>query len=176
MLVKKKCKVSPYYFKKCPLCNKYICYFCKRSFAEENKGKYCCKKLSLNNLFFIYGLFYLKDMNQLDNVSFKLFLSLDLIPLMSWPLYSASFFRLLFNNLILKEKKWKYQSEPNSSHEDYINNFCCPSFIVSIVIGYSFVLSLCYGIINIYLKITLLIISLFTKFFPYKYYIKFSFL
>ena len=171
---KKNCKIIPYYFKKCPLCNKYACYFCKRNFVEERKNTFCCKKLSLYNLFFNYGFFYLKDMNQLNtktNCDFIGILILDLITLFSWFFYSMIFFSSLFFSSILKEQMWKHQSEPYSNYAEYFNKSNNGLFFGIIIFGYSFALSICYTIINIYLKIILLIISLFTKFYPYKYYV-----
>ena len=45
---KSECKTLPFYFKKCPLCNNHICYFCERNSKQpiERNGN-CCPKLSL---------------------------------------------------------------------------------------------------------------------------------
>ena len=53
---KKICKTLPLYYKQCPSCNNYICYFCGRVTNQPIRESHnCCPKLRLYYLFFYVG-------------------------------------------------------------------------------------------------------------------------
>ena len=78
----------------------------------------------------------------------------------------------LFFGLLLKEKKWKKQIENDMSYANYIcrdeengkKNF----FIIIFTLN-GLVLTICFTIFVFNFNILILIISLFTKFYPLKY-------
>ena len=96
---KKACKIddghNDYYFKQCPLCKNYICYFCKRIRNYPIGVGRCCALSHLYYIFFIKGFQYCKNHSKLDNKSkryFKIRLILDLIPLTKCFCYYIFFF------------------------------------------------------------------------------------
>ena len=64
---KKECKIFPFYFKQCPFCNNYVCYFCERNskIPIEKNGK-CCVLLRLYYLLFHLGFGDLKSEDDKD--------------------------------------------------------------------------------------------------------------
>ena len=177
---KAECKINNannhYYCKKCPLCKNYICYFCERiRHNPRDNRKKCCVLSSLYYIFFINGFKFCKDYSQFDDYlkgNFKFFLILDLIPLTKCFLYSMSPIPFLFFGLLLKEKKWKKQIDNDMSYGDYIcrgeENGIQTFFIIIFTLN-GLVLTICFTIIAFYFNILILIISLFTKFYPLKY-------
>ena len=103
---------------------------------------------------------------------FTSYLIYDLIPLTKFILYSIAFFLFLFFGLLLKEKKWKKQIDNDMSYGDYIcrdEENGIQTFFIIIFILNGLVLTICFTIIAFYFNILILIISLFTKFYPLKY-------
>ena len=170
---KKECKTSHYSYKQCPLCKNYICYFCERIRHNINDdGKFCCISLILYKIFFVNGFFY-KDYSQLNEYSkkeFKKFIILDLIPLTKWFMLVSLFWSILFAKLLLKDKKWKKQKDYYTTYDIYILNEKYTELLFFIImITFGFPLSICYTIITMYFNILILLVSLFTKFYPLKY-------
>ena len=176
---KAECKINNannhYYCKKCPLCKNYICYFCERISDNPREREKCCVLSSLYYIFFINGFIFCKDYSQFDDYlkgNFTFYLIFDLIPLTKCFLYSISSIPFLFFGLLLKEKKWKKQIDNDMSYGDYIcrdEENGIQTFFIIIFILNGLVLTICFTIIAFYFNILILIISLFTKFYPLKY-------
>jgi hypothetical protein len=176
---KKECEIDDEnnicYFKRCHLCKNYICYFCERirQNPKEDKmyRKYCCVLLNLYYLFFIKGFKYCKDYSQLDyneKSEFKLYLKYTLIPLIKCFWYSIRFFSLLFDDLLLKDKKLKKQINNDLTYQNYLDDGKY-IFIAFCVVVNGITNIICYTIIFYIFDILILIVSLFTKFNPLKY-------
>ena len=180
----KNCEAEPYYKKRCPLCKKYICYFCKSqesNSAELNRG-YCCIKLFIHDLLFYSGKQYLKgkDFDWIDR-PFRNITILSILPLTGFIAYSIVFFNVLLFELIIKrnpkENKLHGENELYLFHDKkiytdyYFFTFSYPNLFTSLIYLSGLSFSICYTIYDIYFKILLLIISLFTKFYPFKYFI-----
>ena len=79
------------------------------------------------------------------------------------------FFLNLFILLLLKDKKWKKQINNDTTYEFYLGERTLIIFCGIIVILNAISFVICYTIIAFYLNILILIVSLFTKFYPVKY-------
>jgi hypothetical protein len=164
---KKECEIHDndniYYTKNCPKCKNYICYFCEK--IDRNYYD-CCAISRIYYVFFINGIEYCEDDE--EDIDFIYFLIFDLIPLTKCFLYSLLFFRILFFDILLKDKKWKKQiNDHRTYYWQYLDNR--KSIIYLALITYSISYSICYIIIAFYLNILILIVSLFTKFYVLKY-------
>ena len=171
---KKECEIDDNnnhcYCKQCSLCKNYICYFCERiGQGKPYKGN-CCILSRLYYLFFVNGpregkkdfsRIYLEETNH-----FIVFIILNLIPFTKYFVNSFSIFLSLFGGLHLKDKKWK-----NYTYVDYICGEEEPFIVFShiILLSTALALSICYTVISLYLNIIILIISVFSKFYPIKY-------
>lgn len=186
-VTKDNCKTLPYYYKQCPLCHNYICYFCKRN-AQEKIGENgnCCIKLRIYYLFFHNGFQFFRGLehiksNQRDNFIFGSIVSF--IPLLSFIALNNSIYFELFRYLLLKDKEWFFDinSLERKNYDCYLNRsfyfrkkkYCLNinNIIDAIIIANSILFSISYTIYDFYLKLCLIIISLFSKFYPWKYYI-----
>jgi len=178
------CEARPYYNKKCPLCNKYICYFCKsqESNSEELYSGYCCIKLFIHNLLFYDAKQYLNGKH--FDMGIKVFRNitiLSILPLTGFITYYILFFNILLFELSIKRspkenklrrKNELYFMDDNKTYTDYyIYTFNYFNLFSNLIYFSGFALSICYTIYDIYFKILFLIISLLTKFYPFKYFI-----
>ena len=163
-VIKENTEINPKYYsyyQTCPLCNNYICYYCRRiiSPSMRNKGN-CCVQLKLDNYFCLGTQDSIKKII-LSNPTY-------FIPLFSFFLFYFISVNLLFFRLILKETK----SSNDKLYYSYLNNH--HGFLIRVIfLLIGFLLTICYTIFDIYFKIIILIISIFTQLYPLKYYIGF---
>ena len=166
----KKCKIllysknednikEPYYSKLCPICKKYICYFCSYSYNYSKYDHlYCCFKRVINISFLISGVNYLKekDLFDCDNLLF-------LIPIMNiLGLFLRTDSLLFYSRASEKSKK-------EGKFEEYSNN----EFYEKMLYIIPFVLGIPYFLIDAYHLIFLYLISIPFKLYPLKYYLGF---
>ena len=148
---KEECKNNKYNIK-CPSCNEYICYFCGKNNTyqiTEFIDIDCCFKLKFY-YFFSNGFANIdKSFNcKYYNILFLL------------PFTGIILFNFLIINLSMIVVKRDLFDGPGNIYT---------SFIIYMSIVHGFMLSICYFFYDIYFKLIALIISLFTKFYPYKY-------
>ena len=163
---KAECKKLPLYFKKCQLCNNYVCYFCGRNTPNEEDSEKCCVQLVLYYKFFYNGFQYFKGID--NKQTFYRVLIVELIPAFGLMVNITTIYFLLFSQLLLNAQKRNVKII--MSYEHFLKNSDNLFFIFFL---YSIVMTICYAIYDIYFKAILLIISLFTKFYPLKYFIGF---
>ena len=155
----------------------YICYFCERIKHSKPYNGNCCILSRLYYIFFINGPEEgKKDFSRIYHERtnhFKAFIILNLIPFTKYLVNSFSLFLSLFAGLQLKDKKWKKRI--GYTYWDYIFGIETinpgPFIVCSIIILLAtlLALSLCYTVISLYLNIIILIVSVFSKFYPIKY-------
>ena len=143
-----------------PLCNHSICYYCTRIAYNRNSFGECCLKRRIYYKF-IYDGFLLINIE--DRESLKEDLLLFLCPILSFFLLvcctCSDFFYFLRKNKSNDNQDFYYKDED--------------IFRISILINglMAIILSITYIIYSFYFKIFLLVISIFTKFYPIKYYL-----
>ena len=166
-LSKEDCKTYPFYYKKCPLCNNYICYFCERCTEHPiNEKGNCCPKLRLYYLFFVIGF---KPLNKFNRDCLTI---MSIFPIYSAVSYSIIILNVLFFELKPKHKRMnKYEYIENTYNSYLMNSFCFGFTIFITSLFGEWLLNICYSIYDAYFKIFLLVVSLFTKFCPFKYFI-----
>ena len=174
---KEQCKTPPLYYKNCPLCNNFVCYFCKRntSWNIVNRGN-CCLKLKLYYLFFHSGFQFLKHFDQLneeEKQDFRINLILSYIPFFGFVKSYVLIFDALLFGALLKDKKYKNDLDNlvEKTYNRYINEYYSEIIIVLIILFTGILLSFCFTIYDIYFKLFIMIISLFSKFIPLRYYL-----
>jgi hypothetical protein len=116
--------------------------------------------------FFYDGFKYFKGIDRKQ--TFYRTLIVELIPAFGLMANIISIYFLLFSQLLLNAQKRNVKII--MSYENFLKNFDNLFFIFFL---YSIVMTICYAIYDIYFKAILLIISLFTKFYPLKYFIGF---
>ena len=171
----------PYYYKQCPLCENYVCYFCERnSNAPERRN--CCIKLYL--YYFIFKGFSPNDENikliEEDHSFLCLFIYLIIgsfiMPLMCIFIVYLFFFDRLYIGLLLSDKLLSNKNLLPNKIDTYGRNIKknpCFRRVMSILFLLStFPISISYGMINAYINIFIFIISLFTKFYLYKHLLR----
>ena len=174
---KKEYKVHPCYFKKCPLCNNNVCYFCERNTSKSlNEGGNCCVKLQLYYLFFYSGYEYSKkDLKEIFNEeNFCLIILSLLLPFLNIISIFMIIFASLFLRLSVKDKNLSDNSDNlgKLSYTDLLTKKgMCGLILISIISILTYIFfAICYFFVYYCLILILLIISLFTKFYPFKYY------
>ena len=171
------CNTFPFYFKECPFCHKKICYFCSSTiYSQEEDNGNCCIKRKLYYLFFHNGFAYINNDNlaEINKEDFKYFLILSSIPLIGGFLVIVSFSTFFFFFLELKDIKRKNDVNAlqyGRTYSEYINQYYSHCIILTLYITSFILLSICFFVYDIYFKILLLFISLFSKFYPLKYFI-----
>ena len=157
-----------YYIKKCPLCNNFVCYFCKRNCEMLYSGE-CCVKSRLNYLFFYVGF----ESFRWERCLFgpKLTLLFILMPFTNvLMLFLAIALSLFF---LLKQKKEKIDNDLFLYGIYFLENKTIHFIFISILFILTYILfGICFFLWHSFLMIILLIISLFTEFYPIKYYLK----
>jgi len=148
---------NPYYSMPCPICKKYICYFCSCSYIYSKYSLlYCCRRRILNICFFISAPSYSKDENL-----FNLEIFMFLIPIINilglFRRIETILFFSLPQEISKNEGKFKYY-ENSKFYEIMV-------FIIPIVLGIPFFF------IDIYHIIFLFLISIPFKLYPFKYYL-----
>ena len=174
-----KCKYDNiYYLEKCPLCRRYICYFCGSTYIIALEFFInCCYKRKLKYLFNVGGFKYfkeLKELNKIEKEDFFVILKISLIPLIGIGFFIGITFIGLFYYMKLKDKELKkiiYSNRRHYYYYEYFEEYYSYKFLVVITVLIGFMLSVCYTIYDIYFKIILVFISLFSKFYPLKYYL-----
>lgn len=175
-LSKENCEVYPFYYKNCPLCNNYICYFCERiSIVPLENIVNCCIKSKLNYIF-SNSIKYIKGENQINEISkieFCTSILLQLIPFFNIFLSFLITSEDLLFGLVLKDKNWNYDINilDKKRYLDYFKKYYSFYLIGSIDISIGIFFSVCYCFLDIYFKIFIFLISFFTKFYPLKFYI-----
>jgi hypothetical protein len=174
---KRDCEAIPLYYKKCPLCKNYICYFCHRHRATPpviENSSICCLKLKLNYLFKIKGFEYFKEFNTLTEKKKNDFIMITItffIPIVILFLIFILASNVLFHGLFLKDKKWRNNNNLHGErYYDYFKNYSF-GMMMTLELLQAICYSICYTIYFIYFNVFILIISLFSKFYPLKYII-----
>ena len=174
---KNNCKTFPFYFKECPLCHKQICYFCSGTIYSQNTDNgNCCVRRKLYYLFFHNGFAYfnLDNVAEINREDYKIFFILSLIPLL------GTFFLIIFTSgyffFVLEIKDIKRKNDVNvlqnyRTYADYLNQYYSSCLIITIYVFTYIILTVCFALYDIYFKIILVFISLFSKFYPFKYLI-----
>ena len=179
---KSECRTLPFYYKQCPSCNNYVCYFCKRCtqvpIGEEGN---CCIILILYYFFFHRGFQYVDEFRKsMENeelnctkkiiaiIIINLFIILSLALPWVFTLTIYFFFTIkLYLGLLLSDKAFADRIDllPQEKRTYGKNDF------LMIIIAFLplFPTVVFYAMINIYFMIIILIISLFTKLYPYLY-------
>ena len=133
------CKVYPCFYEQCPICENYICYFCGRN-DEEPINDIKNKGRCCVGLKLYYLIFYFDD-KEISNADFIISLIGYFFPFISLIGILLFFVEEFFFRLILKNKK---------------------IFLTEFFLLISFIIH------DIYIKIIILIISLFNNFMPLK--------
>ena len=167
------CKEEYFYYMKCPLCNKYSCYFCQRTTSGGIIDN-CCIKSKLYYLFCYKGFEYfngIKHLSKTENQDFYIALAIFCIPfIFLFALFVEATNTLAFE-LVLKNKKWRHEVRYfYDKYSDYYSRYYHSyEYIIKLLILKSICYSICYTIYAIYFNIFILFISLFSNFYPLKY-------
>ena len=167
------CKTESFYYKQCPLCNKYICYFCQRTTPRAIDNS-CCIKLNLYYLFCYKGFEYfdgIKNLDQIKRQDFYIVLIIFFIPFIFLFILFIEATNALAFGLLLKNKKWSHEVRYfYDKYSDYYSRYYHSyAYILKLLIIESICYSICYTIYSIYFNIFILFISLFSNFYPLKY-------
>ena len=165
---KEECEIDPRYYKQCPSCKNYTCYFCgsitRYPLNEYYRGQ-CCVKLRLYYIFFYDGFQYLnKDVKEVFfGEMFGIPNCFILLPFLNFfylfvHITCSLYFRLEMNNKNFQNNYYKYYSYDNYKK------------IILIFILTYLLFAICFFWLYSTFIIILLIISLFTKFYPLKYF------
>ena len=169
------CRSYPSYKAECPICKKYICFFCSNSIVNENEkdNVICCLRRRIFKLFFYDGLRYIKKINIndidkqhiLNNNTYIIFF----IPFLNLGFFIIRIFDFLYFSLASKASKRNNVDKLESNIEHLEKKSYHIYFIViSNLISLFFCIS--YFIYSIYFMFFILIISVPFKFLPFKYY------
>ena len=169
---KEECEIDPRYYKQCPSCKNYTCYFCGRitnyPLNEYYKGG-CCAKLRLYYIFFYDGFQYLnKDFKEVCFIEiFGIHNCFILLPFLN-------FFYLVFNitcslYFLLRMKDKNLQNNYYGLYYKHYSDNNYKKIILIFVLTY-LLFSICFFLLYSTFIIILLIISLFTKLYPLKYF------
>ena len=163
---KAECKTLPLFYKKCPLCNDYICYFCGRiTHVPVSKEGNCCVKLKIYYLFFYHGFKSLeKELEPLEYI-------LILLPFLNiLSLFLAIIVSLYFSLQI------KYKNLPDNIdvinqrvYDDILKQYGHHKLIITIFILTYILFAIYFFLWYFCFILILLIICFFTKFYPFKY-------
>ena len=127
--------------------------------------------LFYNGFAYFNGLDYVCDIKRRD---FYLILKISLIPFIGL-LYDIHLIRyFLFFQLGVTNVNRDYNVNgiyESNNYATYLRTYYSYRLIIAIFFLNSLLLSICYFLCDFYFKIILLIISLFSKFYPYKYYL-----
>ena len=177
---KSECRTLPFYYKQCPSCNNYVCYFCKRCtqvpIGEEGN---CCIILILYYFFFHRGFQNVDKLRKeieeeglnctLKIIIINLFIILSLALPWVFTLSIYFFFIIkLYFGLLLSDKTFADRIDLLPQEERTYGNKI-GGFMIIIAFFTLLPTIVFYSMINIYFMIIILIISLFTKFYPYLY-------
>ena len=159
----------PFYESKCPKCKKSICYFCSsiNNFNQEN----CCLSKKIYYMFKVDGFLFLdKYPKQLsENINFNESLIYCVVPFVNLLYFIGCLHAIFFYKLKCKNQ------DPNYYYLDYglrLSNegkVCFFRIIVLLDAFCSLFLSIPLLILNIYITIIIIIISIPFKFYPMKY-------
>ena len=137
----------------CPSCNQSICYYCSKIAHNYNSFGDCCLRRRIYYKLFYDGFLFIKI----------LFFAIFISYLHFFFLQGAACVDLFYNNLR------KNKSEVNQEYYDNGGKIFCISRLINALMA--FMLSIIYMIHSFYFKIFLLVISIFTKNYPIKYYL-----
>ena len=144
----------------CPSCNHSICYYCSRIAYNRNSFGDCCLKRRIYYKFIYDGFLFI---NIEDKENLKEAFLFFLCPIFSFFLLVGSTCSDFF--YLLRKHKSNDNQDLYYKDEDI--------FRISILINglMAIILSISYIIYSFYFKLFLLVISIFTKFYPIKYYL-----
>ena len=182
---KTECKILPYYYKKCPLCDNYVCYFCNRRTKRPigEKGN-CCPILSLYYLLFNLRFIYLNEklQNRCSIVGYS-FITLEIfLPYFGPSILIVFIYGQLFLNLSkkqnisidsLNDEMFDFGNKIYETYGSYfeINKRNFFTFFIFIEGFFGMGMAISFSIYYMYFITLLFVISLFTKFQPLKFYI-----
>ena len=149
----------PGYFVKCPICKKYICYFCCYSSHQITYIR-CCLKRSISIMLFIDGNKYINKSNNKypSNYIEYLIPGFNLVNI---------FFKI--NNILfcnVGTKKSKINNNGILKISDKIEN----EIYIRLIYLIPFLLFIPFFVLNAYFIIFLFFISIIFKYYPLKYY------
>ena len=133
----------------CPLCKKYICYFC------SNMDYYCCAKSNIYQIIYVDGFTFINNKDEKDEYCF-IFIRF-LFPIYTFCYLSAILSKNLFHIIKIETKKVR----ANDCFFDDESCACMTSIFLNA--GVALILSLIFLLHDIYFKILLLLFSLFLK-------------
>jgi len=152
-------KNMPLCSSKCPSCNKPICYYCSGYSYDRNSFGECCLKRRIYYKFFYDGLLFING----ENEGLKKYFLIFLLPICTFFLLVGVACCDLF--YILRKKK----SQEHYPHYFKDNKIIWNSIIINGLMA--IVLSITYIFFSFIFKILLLVISIFTKIYPIKFYL-----
>ena len=120
------------------------------------------------------GFIYFKGLdavNEFDRNNFYFALKLIFIPFIGIGFFIGIMDVGFFYKMKLKDKKWRFKLSPVRYYYIYLENNYSYKLIIIISILIGFMNSVCYFLYDIYFKLLLVFISLFSNFYPLKYYI-----
>ena len=140
----------------CPLCKKYICYYCSLNEYE------CCARGNIYHMMFQDGAHFIGYKHDEEYCFiFVRFL---------FPIYTFCYLSgILSKNLFYVVYKETGKEKPNDCYFDESNCACMTSIFINA--GFALVLSLIFFLHDIYFKILLILFSLFCKNYPLKWYL-----
>ena len=146
----------PLYSSQCPSCNQPICYYCSRIAHNNNSIGDCCLKRRLYYKLIYDGFLFI---NLKESERFKNLFLLFLFPICTFFIFIC----IIYMDFFYKLRKNEFRYYDN---DDTI--FWISRLINGLI---AFILSIIYMVHSFIIKIFLLVISIFTKNFPIKYYL-----
>ena len=141
----------------CPLCNQPICYYCSSIAFNNNFFGDCCLKRRIYYKIFYDGFLYI---NLEEREKFKHDFLLFLSPICTL---------LIFICIIYTDFFYKLRKNKSEEYYDSDGDIIWFSRIINGLMA--FLLTIIYIIHSFYFKVFLLVISIFTKNYPIKYYL-----
>ena len=140
----------------CPSCNRPICYYCSRVANDNNSFGDCCLKRRLYYKLIYDGFLFI---NLKESEKLKFYFLLFLFPICTFFLFTC----FIYMDFFYKLRKNIVQYYDNGGNLFWISR------LISGLIA--FILSIIYMVHSFHFKIFLLVISIFTKNYPIKYYL-----
>ena len=139
----------------CPICKKYICYYCLYSYNIKNHKVICCLKRLINVVLFVNGPKFKREKNICGILSILL-----LIPGINILLIGI-FLAIIMDENVAKE---------NLKKENILEPSLISARVAFLELFALFALVICYFLLSTYFVLGLILISLPFKLIPLKYY------
>ena len=163
--------INQFYESMCPICHKYICYFCEVTQKDSSNNGNCCITKRICYLFLEGSKKYIKEESFFNNCEDYLLI----MPIINLLYFMAGMQNSLFATLSKKFPKIEYTRYRIKSYEEYYKNNKrnIYLFLLWIIALFGLTLIIPFILLNIYFILFILLISIPFKKYPLYYAIGF---